>query len=262
MRSFFSAALIFTILCISAPAITQEEQAEPTFPSISGLMYETFKGIDRPLFNEYFALLVEKFEGNPDAGWSIWNENMSVAYRITGLPEGLHSVAAITERRQTGFQEFTEEERALWDKAWQTRQVQLYNAIPALSYVPEGFTMEDMRQLPWRRVEIHHVEWDQAPAWRAAVARMNEINREYGIDNMVVTVWGGGLGTTAMSFMVRSADESQEAYRANRMERNGIREAHREEIRDLFMQMNAATRHIERHDQTVAPNLSRRGTAR
>ena len=53
MRSFFSVALIFTILCISAPAITQEEQAEPTFPSISGLMYETFKGIDRPLFNEY-----------------------------------------------------------------------------------------------------------------------------------------------------------------------------------------------------------------
>jgi hypothetical protein len=119
-----------------------------------------------------------------------------------------------------------------------------------------------MRQLPWRRVEIHHVEWDQAPAWRAAVARMNEINREYGIDNMVATVWSGGLGTTAMSFMIRYADESQEAYRANRMERNGIREAHREEIRDLFMQMNAATRHIERHDQTVAPNLSRRGTAR
>ena len=65
-----------------------------------------------------------------------------------------------------------------------------------------------------------------------------------------------------MSFMIRYADESQEAYRAKRIERNGIREAHREEIRDLFMQMNAATRHIERHDQTVAPNLSRRGTAR
>ena len=92
MRSFFSVALIFTILCISAPAITQEEQAEPTFPSISGLMYETYKGIDRPAFNKYFELMVEKFEGNPDARWSIWNENMSVAYRITGLPEGLRSV--------------------------------------------------------------------------------------------------------------------------------------------------------------------------
>ena len=78
MRSFFSVALIYTILCISAPAITQEEQAEPTFPSISGLMYETFKGIDRPLFNEYFALLVEKFEGNPDARWSFFEEIIAV----------------------------------------------------------------------------------------------------------------------------------------------------------------------------------------
>jgi hypothetical protein len=109
---------------------------------------------------------------------------MSVAYRITGLPEGLHSVAAITERRVIGANEFTEEERALWETAWQTRQVQLYSAIPALSYVPEGFTTEDMRQLPWRRVEIHHVEWDQAPAWRAAVARMNEINASTGS-----TIW-------------------------------------------------------------------------
>ena len=174
---------------------------------------------------------------------------MSIAHRLTGLPEGWDSVVGVTEDRQASFQDFTYAQRALWDVAWETRQVQLYGARPALSYVPEGFTAEDMRQLPWRRVEIHHVEWDQAPAWRAAVARMNEINREYGIVNMVVTVWSGGLGTTAMSFMVRSADESQEAYRANRMERNGIREAHREEIRDLFMQMNAATRHVERHDQ-------------
>ena len=261
MRAFFSVALIFSILCIAAPGITQEEEVAPIFQEIPYMMYETYEGVNRPVFNEYFEMLVERYEGT-DARWAIFNENMSVAHRLTGLPEGWDSVVGVTEDRQASFQDFTYAQRALWEVAWETRQVQLYSAMPALSYVPEGFTMEDMRQLPWRRVEIHHVEWDQAPAWRAAVARMNEINREYGIDNMVVTVWSGGLGTTAMSFMVRSADESQEAYRANRMERNGLREAHREEIRDLFMQMNAATRHIERHDQTVAPNLSRRGTAR
>jgi hypothetical protein len=219
MRSLFSVALIFSILCISAPGITQEEEVAPIFQEIPYMMYETYEGVNRPVFNEYFEMLVERYEGT-DARWAIFNENMSVAHRLTGLPEGWDSVVAVTEDRQASFQEFTYAQRALWDVAWETRQVQLYSAIPALSYVPEGFTTEDMRQLPWRRVEIHHVEWDQAPAWRAAVARMNEINREYGIDNMVATVWSGGLGTTAMSFMIRYADESQEAYRANRMERD------------------------------------------
>ena len=248
MRSFLSVALIFSILCISAPGITQEEEVAPIFQEVRGLMYETYKGVNRPIFNEYFEMLVEKYEGT-DARWAIFNENLSVAHRITALPEGWDSVVAVTEERQASFQEFTYAQRALWDVAWDTRQVQLYGAMPALSYVPEGFTVEDIQQLPYHRVEIHHLKWDQAPAWREALARRHEIDREAGVDNMVLTTWNGGLGTEGMTVMIRIAAESPEADQAQLAERQQLREPYMDEIMELMAQMNAATRHVERHDQ-------------
>ncbi|MEE3274470.1 MAG: hypothetical protein VX217_06450 [Acidobacteriota bacterium] len=248
MRSFLSVALIFSILCISAPGITQEEEVAPIFQEVRGLMYETYEGVNRPVFNEYFEMLVEKYEGT-DARWAIFNENLSVAHRITALPEGWDSVVAVTEERQASFQEFTYAQRALWDVAWDTRQVQLYGAMPALSYVPEGFTVEDIQQLPYHRVEIHHLKWDQAPAWREALARRHEIDREAGVDNMVLTTWNGGLGTEGMTVMIRIAAESPEADQAQLAERQQLREPYMDEIMELMAQMNAATRHVERHDQ-------------
>jgi len=248
MRSFLSVALIFSILCISAPGITQEEEVAPIFQEVRGLMYETYEGVNRPVFNEYFEMLVEKYEGT-DARWAIFNENLSVAHRITALPEGWDSVVAVTEERQASFQEFTYAQRALWDVAWDTRQVQLYGAMPALSYVPEGFTVEDIQQLPYHRVEIHHLKWDQAPAWREALARRHEIDREAGVDNMVLTTWGGGLGTERMTVMIRIAAESPEADQAQLAERQQLREPYMDEIMELMAQMHAATRHVERHDQ-------------
>jgi hypothetical protein len=154
------------------------------------------------------------------------------------------------------FQAFTGEQRALWDAAWDTRHVALYAAMPALSYVPEAFTVADIRQLPYHRVAIHHLKWDQAPAWREALARRHELDRAAGIDNMVLTAWGGGIGTEAQTVMIRIAAESQEAYQAQQAERQRIREPYMDEIRELMLQMNAATRHVERHDQTRAYNLS------
>ena len=255
MRSFFSVALIFSILCISAPGITQEEEVAPIFQEIPYMMYETYEGVNRPVFNEYFEMLVERYEGT-DARWAIFNENMSVAHRLTGLPEGWDSVVGITEDRQASFQEFTYAQRALWDVAWETRQVQLYSAMPGLSYVPEGFTVEDIRQLPYHRVEFHHLKWDQAPAWREALARRHELDRAAGIENMVLTTWGGGIGTEAQTVMIRIAAESQEAYQAQLAERERIREPYMNEVMELVMQMNAATRHVERHDQMRDYNRS------
>ena len=55
---------------------------------------------------------------------------MSIAHRLTGLPEGWDSVVGVTEERQASFQDFTYAQRALWDVAWETRQVQLYGAMP------------------------------------------------------------------------------------------------------------------------------------
>ncbi len=248
MRSFLSVALILSILCISAPGITQEEEVAPIFQEVRGLMYETYKGVNRPIFNEYFEMLVEKYEGT-DARWAIFNENLSVSHRLTALSEGWDSVIAITEDRQASFQEFTYAQRALWDVAWDTRQVQLYGAMPALSYVPEGFTVENIRQLPYHRVEIHHLKWDQAPAWREALARRHEIDREAGVDNMVLTTWGGGLGTERMTVMIRIAAESPETDQAQLAERQQLREPYMDEIMELMAQMHAATRHVERHDQ-------------
>jgi hypothetical protein len=121
--------------------------------------------------------------------------------------------------------------------------------MPALSYVPEGFTVEDIRQLPYHRVEFHHLKWDQVPAWREALARRHEIDREAGVDNMVLTAWGGGLGTERMTVMIRIAAESREADHAQLAERQQLREPYMDELMELMVQMNAATRHVERHDQ-------------
>ena len=52
-----------------------------------------------------------------------------------------------------------------------------------------------------------------------------------------------------MTVMILIAAESPEADQAQLAERQQLREPYMDEIMELMVQMNAATRHVERHDQ-------------
>ena len=52
-----------------------------------------------------------------------------------------------------------------------------------------------------------------------------------------------------MTVMIRIAAESPEADHAQLAERQQLREPYMDELMELMVQMNAATRHVERHDQ-------------
>jgi hypothetical protein len=219
-------------------------------------MYETYKSVNRPVFDEYFEKLAAKYEGTGGTGWAIYNENPKVAYRITLLPNGVESIPAIQSGRVESFEAFDEEMMALWNSAWGTRHTAVYNVAPNLSYVPDGFTVDDIRRLPYNRTTIYHLKWDQAATFRQALARRAALDRAAGIDNFVLTVWNGGLGTEGQTVMIRVSAESLDADRAALQERMTIRESYWDAFMEETQIMNASAWHIERHDQTRANNLS------
>jgi len=249
-------ALTIAMLSIAAPAAQDvAPRVAPIFEQVPAVLYETYMGTTSS-FDDYFTMLVERSAGSDGFGWSVYRENPKVAYRITALPNGLESMVEVQQARGTSFQDFTEEEVALWNSSWATRHVAVYNAAPGLSYVPEGFTVEDIRALPYHRTSVYHLKWDQANAFRDAMRQRAALDREHGIEGFVLTVWNGGIGTEGQTVMVRVAAASLDADRAALAGRMEVRQAYMDEFNRLTQIMNDASRHIERHDQTRQPQLS------
>jgi hypothetical protein len=168
MRSFTGALLIAAILAAPTPA----QEVAPIFEQVPAVMYETFRNIDQPAFDEYFRMLVAKHTESGGHGWAIYRENAKVAHRITVLENGLESVPGIQAARVASFQEFNEEQMALWNSAWGTRQAVIYNSAPNLSYVPGGFGT--LGQSVMIRVAAESLDAD-----RAALAERMEIRQGY-----------------------------------------------------------------------------------
>ncbi|MDH3733404.1 MAG: hypothetical protein OEU54_07700 [Gemmatimonadota bacterium] len=251
IRRFAFAALL---LPVAAPAGAQD--VAPIFEQVPAVMYETYRGTTSN-FNGYFEMLVDKYAGSDGYGWAIYRENPKVAYRITVLPEGLESLVSVQQARGASFGDFTEDQIDLWNSSWGSRHVAVYGAAPALSYVPEGFTVDDIRALPYNRTIVYYLKWDQAGAFRDALRQRAELDRAHGIDNLVLTTWNGGIGTQAQTVMIRVSAADQDADRAALAERMEIRQAGDwEEWQRLSRIMNDATWHMERHDQTRQNDLS------
>lgn len=255
MKTLMKGALVAAAL--SVPATSWAQDVAPLFEAAPAVLYETYRGVDGPVFNEYFEMLVDRYAGSDGFGWGIYRENATVAYRITALPEGLQSMVDVQQARGTSFQEFTDDQVDLWNRAWGTRHVAVYNAAPGLSVVPDGFSVADIQALPYNRVTIYHLEWNQAPAFRQALSERAALDREAGIDNFVFTVWNGGIGTEAQTVMVRVSAESRAADAgANTAARREARQSYIEEFRRLGAIMNASAWHVERHDQGRVARLS------
>lgn len=254
MRSVIGAVLVAAILALPASAAAQE--VAPIFEEVPAVMYETYGSVNQPAFDEYFEMLVAKYTESGGHGWAIYRENAKVAHRITVLEDGLETVPGLQAARVASFQEFDEEQMELWNSAWGTRQSVIYNAAPNLSHVPEGFTVDDIRRLPYNRTRIHYLKWDRAGEFRQALAQRAQLDREHGIDNLVLTAWNGGFGTLGQSVMIRVSAESIEADRAALAERMEIRQGYWDEWVRLTRIMNDASWHVESHDQWRVNELS------
>ncbi len=257
MKLFQCLLALCILLAPTAPALAQQEAAPaPFFQQVPAVMYETFRGVNQPAFDDYFRMLAAKYTATGGTGWAIYRENPKVSYRITVLPEGLASVPEIQQARGRSFQEFDESQVALWNAAWETRHAAVYSAAPRLSYVPEGFTVDDIRALPYHRTTVYHLKWSEAGAFRDALAARAQLDREHGIEGFVLTAWNGGFGTEGQSVMVRVAAENIDADRAALAQRMEIRQGYLDEFMRLTRIMNDASWHVERHDQTRVNDLS------
>ncbi len=244
-------------VALSFPALGASQDVAPIFEQAPAVQYEIYRGVDQPVFGQYFEMLVDRYKGTEAHGWGTYRENATVWYRITPLPNRMQSLLEVQQARSDGFQNFTDADRKLWNTAWGTRQVVVYNAAPRLSVVPEGFSVADIQGLPYNRVTVYHLKWDQAPAFRQALAERSALDREANIDNFVLTAWNGGLGTEGQTVMIRVSAESQAAdLGPNRAARQRARTSYRDEWNRLSGIMNAAATHIERHDQVRIPALS------
>ena len=93
----------------------------------------------------------------------------------------------VQQARNESFQEFTEDQTDLSNRAWGTCHVAVYNAAPALSVVPDGFSVADIQALPYNRVTLYNLKWGEAPAFRQALAERSALGREAGIEDFVLT---------------------------------------------------------------------------
>jgi len=241
----------------ACPIAGAAQEVAPIFEQAPMVQYETYRGVDQPVFGEYFEMLVNKYKGSQGHGWGLYRENSTVWYRITPLPNRMESLVEVQQARNAGAQAFSAAERELWNTAWGTRHLALYTAAPAMSVVPDGFSVADIQALPYNRVTIYHLKWDQAAAFRQALRDRSALDREANIENFVLTAWNGGLGTEAQTVMIRVSAESIEAdIGPNREARRQAREPYMDEWGRLSQIMTGATAHMERHDQIRIADLS------
>lgn len=222
------------------------------------MLYETYRAVDAPVFNQYFEMLTERYAGSDGFGWGVYTQNATVAHRITALPNGLESMVEVQRARGVSFQDFTEEQVALWNSAWGSRHVAMYNAVPRASVVPADFTVADIQALPYNRVTVYNLKWNQTGAFHEALAARSALDRDAGLgSNFILTVWNGGIGTETQTVMLRVSAESRAADAGpNQAARQAARSSYRAEFTRLNRIMAASAWNIERHDQTRRVGLS------
>jgi hypothetical protein len=256
MKTLQRCALV--ALGLTLPSVVSAQEVAPFFQQAPAVLVDTYEGVDAPVFNDYFEMLTQRYEGSDGWPWSIFTRSATKAIRVTALPAGLESMLEVLAARQASFQDFEESQVELWNSAWETRHVSVYNAAPGLSVVPDGFTGEDMQALPFTRVIVYELEWDQVPAFRAALRERSALDRAAGLGNaFVLTVWNGGIGTVGQTVVLRVSAESQMAdVGPNAEARRAAREDYRAEWNRLSGIMRDAARNIEVFTERLRPELS------
>jgi len=248
---------MLVVMVVALPSALVAQQAVGG----ANIIHEQYLGVDRAVFAEYFGMLNQKYEGTDATGWGIYFEGPKVAYRLTAVPaeSGMEGVVEVLNERVAGFQGFTEAQRQLWSTAWSSRRQSVYLALPELSYLPDDMSIETILANPYSRVMIYHVKPSEMQNFQDALARRGELDRSVGIDNLILRVYRGGMGTPAPVYMLRFHAESQEADALGRAERQAARQGIMEEWRETNRVMSAAAHHVESFVNYRNNELSRRG---
>ena len=242
------------LLIVGASSLTaQMEMSDHT------LIYEKYEGVRMPGFRAYFDMLTEKYEGTDATGWGVYQRSPTIAYRLTGIPDGgMEGVLSVLEERNVGFDEFTDEERSLWSTAWSSRRQVVAVAAPELSYVPEDWNSESIWEDPYTRVTVYRVHPSQMEDFENALKRRNELDRQVGIKSFKVRAYRGGFGTTAPVYMLIFHAEDMADMAQQVEERQAAREPVRDQWAAANQAMAAASRQVENFINRRLNELSRR----
>ena len=245
------------ILCLFLAAGTQAQMAEPTAMMV---MDKYDVGAGGPVFGDYFTMLQDKYEGETSAAssWGIYYESPTVMYRLAGVLEGgLDGVLELQKDRIAGADNFSPADRELFGAAWEGRQTTVWAELGSLNYMPETWDYETVSGNPFHSVRIVYVRHGEQENFERAIQRMNELNRSLGINNMMMRVFRGGLGTDAPVYMFRSASESMEAHGRKNAAHRAAREAILDEWQENNRRMTAMSRHIDQFSNFRVDRLSR-----
>jgi len=73
MHTLMKGALL--VAALSLPVTSGAQDVAPLFEAAPAILYETHSGVDGPVFDEYFEMLVEKYAGAEGFGWGVYREN-------------------------------------------------------------------------------------------------------------------------------------------------------------------------------------------
>lgn len=228
-------------------------------PGGSNIIVDKYFGVTAPQFGQYFTHLVEKYQGSDASAWGIYFESPTTAYRITPVPaeSRLMGVSEILESRMGSFQDFTERERELWGTAWNARQTTLWIAEPELSYLPDDMSIATIEENPYSRVMFYRLKRSDVQKFQNALKRRGELDRELGIDDLILRVYRGGLGTRGPVYMLRFHAENQEHDARARAARQAGRQGAMEEWQAVNRAMRESAWNIEMVTNFRANDLSR-----
>ena len=249
--------LSLTLLYMCSTLGVQAQMAEPT----NMMVMDTYDiGAAGPIFGDYFEMVQDAYEGETSAAsaWGIYWQSPTVMYRLAGIPEGgLEGVVALMNDRTDKANDFGSADRDLFGAAWEGRQTTLWDELGSLNYMPENWDYETVSGNPFHSVRVVYVRHGEQENFENAIQRMNELNRSVGINDLMMRVFRGAIGTDAPVYMFRSASESMEAHGRKTAAHRATREAILDEWQENNRRMTAMSRHIDQFSNFRVDRLSR-----
>ena len=239
----------------------QAQLAEPT----NMVVMDEYVGADAvgtgaSVFREYFMMLQDRYEGksNPASAWGIYYESPSVMYRLAAVPgAGMEGVLELQQDRVASANAFGTSEQALFGAAWKGRQTSVWAELGSLNYMPDDWDYQTVSGNPYHSVRVYYVNQGEQQDFENAIERMNELNHSVGINDLMMRVFRGGLGTMAPVYMLRSSAEDMEDQGRKTTAHRAARESILTEWQENNRRIVAMSRHVDQMSNYRMDSLSR-----
>jgi len=258
LNRMFASVLVLSLLLV---ANVQAQLQEPTNMMVMDKYHgASGAGTGESVFRQYFNMLQDKYEGETSAAsaWGIYYESPTVMYRLAAVPEGgMDGVLELQQNRVVSANEFTVSDRELFGAAWEGRQTTVWAELGTLNYMPDNWDYETVSGNPHHFVRVYYVKQGEQENFEDAIERMNELNRSVGINDLMLRVFRGGLGTMAPVYMFRISSEDMEDHGRKRTAHIAARESIRTEYQENNRLMTAMSRYVDQFSNYRIDDLSR-----